>query len=120
MYITSENFKIYKNLTREIFIKKNFTEKIELPIWTLIDYNFLSLITQALMLIVYLIFYNNIVNLSAEIDIINLTPSDYTLMISEFKNIPETNKEGDIRENIKNYLNTVIIIIFSLIFKKLL
>jgi len=100
MNTTSENFKIYKNLTQEIFIR-NFPEKNDLPVWTLIDYNFLSLITQILLLFVYLIFYNNIVNLSGEIDIINLTPSDYTLMISEFKNIPETNKEGDIREIIR-------------------
>jgi len=106
-YVTSENFKIYKNISDEIYLKNN-AGTTENSTFNLIDYNFISLITQLILLIVHLIFYNNMLNLSGEIDIINLTPSDYTLMVSEFKEIPSKNSDKDIREDIKLLLLTVI------------
>lgn len=105
-YITSENFEIYKNISNQVFQIKNPSTTDSVP-FNLLDYNFISLITQILLLIVYLIFYNNMINLSGEIDIINLTPSDYALMISEFKDIPNSNNPESIKQDLKNYLSTV-------------
>lgn len=110
-YITSENFEIYKNISHQVF-KLEFPDSTEQPPYNLLDYNFISLITQILLLFVYLIFYNNIINLSGEIDIINLTPSDYTLMISEFSQIPNSNNEENIKQDLKNYLSTVKLFLF--------
>jgi len=103
MYVSSENFIIYKNITDEIFIK-NSTTSDNYPPSNLIDYNLITLITEIVLLFVYLIFYNNIINLSGEIDIINLTPSDYTLMISEFDGVPQSK---GLKNDLIEYLSTV-------------
>lgn len=108
-YLSSENFEMYKNITNEVYKLSN-PQATESAPYNLIDYNFISLITEILLLFVYLIFYNNMVNLSGEIDIINLTPSDYTLMISEFSEIPSSSNEDNIKKDLKNYLTTVIFI----------
>jgi len=105
-YITSENFEIYKNISIQVYRLEN-PGSTDSPPYNLLDYNFISLITQTVLFIVYLIFYNNMINLSSEIDIINLTPSDYTLMISEFTNIPSSNNQEDLKQDLKNYLSTV-------------
>ncbi len=118
-YISSENFVIYKNISDQIFQKEN-TQTNESTPYNLIDYNFISLITEILLLLVYLIFYNNMVNLSHEIDIVNLTPSDYTLMISEITNLPSSNDNNEerIKDDLKKYLSTVnyLLIYFFCIF----
>lgn len=101
--MSSDNFKIYKNITKEIYINNKISLGY-LPEWSLVDYNFISLITQLLLLFVYLIFYNNVVNQSAEVDIVTITASDYALIISEFNGI-----ELDNFEKLRDYLKTVII-----------
>lgn len=100
--ISSENFRLYKNLTEEVIIKNNIAEGNK-PEWSLIDYNFISLITQLVLLFIYLIFYNNVINQSAEVDIVNLTASDYALMVSELRG---TNFDNF--EKLKEYLSVFI------------
>jgi len=105
-YISSENFEINKNITSQVFRIQN-PQTNERPPYNLLDYNIISLITQILLLFVYLIFYNNMINLSGEIDIINLTPGDYALMLSEFSEIPNSNNPESIKQDLKSYLSSV-------------
>ena len=101
-HISSENYRIYRNITEEIY-KKNKISVDKIPEWELIDNNLISLITQVTLLLVFLFFYNNILNQSREVDMLNITPSDYTLMVSEFKDRPYYKTE----EEFKTFLETV-------------
>jgi hypothetical protein len=92
----------YKNLTDSIKIKNNITNINENSEMDVADFNLISLITQITLLIVYLLFFNNVQNQIEEVDIRNLSAQDYTLMISEF-NLPFELKEF---KDLKSYLET--------------
>ena len=98
---STQNLKIYDNITKEFELQKNITYTGDTT-YTKVDFNLLSLITQITLLIIYFLFYNNVKNQSREVDIMNLSPSDYTLMMSEFK-LPYDVKDFD---ELKKYLET--------------
>ena len=98
--ISCENFRIYKNITEQILIRNNNTY-VSYPGWDKFDYNLISFVTQLILFVVYLIIYNNIYNQAGEVDFMNLTPSDYTLMISELKNNYKT------KDELQKFLETV-------------
>lgn len=115
--LSTENLRIYNNLTKEIEIKNNKTllnntnntnntnstnNVNNTSEFKKVDFNLLSLITQITLFLIYLMFYNNVKNQSNEVDIMNISPSDYTLMLSEFK-LPEDVKDF---EQLKDYLET--------------
>jgi hypothetical protein len=100
--ISTENFRIYNNITNEIKLKNNINNSNDEEIQYKVDFNLLSLVTQITLFFVYLIFYNNFKNQANEVDIINLSPSDYTLMLSEFE-LPYDIKDFN---QLKNYLET--------------
>lgn len=133
LQFSTQNLKIYKNLTDEIkqnyqiFLNNtainnpniNFTVQNEdsyttklIDSFTKVDFNLLSLITQITLLVFYFMFYNSVTNQMLEVDIMNLSPADYTLMLSEFK-LPED--VGNFTE-LKTYLETQVIRSFLYIF----
>lgn len=111
--ISTQNIRILNNLTKEIELKNNITAGE----YTRVDFNLLSLITQITLLIVYLIFYNNVKNQSNEVDVMNLSPSDYTLLISEVI-APYDIKDFN---QLKSYLETEVKLLkfYSINFRKL-
>lgn len=102
--LSTWNLKIYNNITQEIKLKQNITYTSEFN-FTKVDFNLFSLITQITLLVIYLVFYNSVLNQQLEVDIMNLSPADYTLMLSDF-NLPYDLKDF---EDLKLYLETEVI-----------
>jgi len=112
---STQNLKIYSNLTQEIIKKNNLNLNINNDNidFKKVDLNLISLITQISLLFFYFLFYNSVRNQEIEVDIMNLSPADYTLMLSEF-DLP--NEIKDFNE-LKVYLETEVKIIFSYFLK---
>jgi hypothetical protein len=97
--MSSENLKYYRRLMNE----KN---KI-LSIGGFVDYNLINFIAMIVLLLINLFFINLIRSLSNEVDMLEETPSDYTLMISDIPRNIENSQ--DLKANV---LNLVILYLF--------